>query len=183
MLQPWKRYLLTVPRNPPKTIRHSPQGDPELPRRLHYPAESPMSRKLITFDRAIKRLLCSKANFGILAGFLSELLKDDGRIGEVLADSACQSCRSLHFYNRLFRSNSYLWYEYPFCLPWILMPSTRCCHDYPTPFLHTRLCPFRNHHAQGFSETTPQPVQSGRNPFFPDCLALWISREYKFPQE
>jgi hypothetical protein len=68
-----------------------------------------MSRKLITFDRAIKRLLRSKANFGILAGFLSELLKD--------------------------------------------------------------------------SETTPQPVQSGRNPFFPDCLALWISREYKFPQE
>ena len=32
-------------------------------------------RKLITFDWAIKRLLRSKANFGILEGFLSELLR------------------------------------------------------------------------------------------------------------
>ena len=36
-----------------------------------------MSRKLITFDWAIKRLLRSKANFGILEGFLTELLKED----------------------------------------------------------------------------------------------------------
>ncbi len=35
------------------------------------------NRKLITFDWAIKRLLRSKANFGILEGFLSELLKED----------------------------------------------------------------------------------------------------------
>jgi hypothetical protein len=34
-------------------------------------------RKLITFDWAIKRLLRSKANFDILEGFLSELLKED----------------------------------------------------------------------------------------------------------
>lgn len=34
-------------------------------------------RKLITFDWAIKRLLRSKANFGILEGFLSELLKEN----------------------------------------------------------------------------------------------------------
>jgi hypothetical protein len=34
-------------------------------------------RKLITFDWAIKRLLRSKANFGILEGLLSELLKED----------------------------------------------------------------------------------------------------------
>ncbi len=41
-------------------------------------------RKLITFDWAIKRLLRSKANFGILEGFLSELLKEDITILEVL---------------------------------------------------------------------------------------------------
>jgi len=34
-----------------------------------------MSRHLISFDWALKRLLCSKANFDILEGFLSELLK------------------------------------------------------------------------------------------------------------
>ena len=43
-----------------------------------------MKRKLITFDWAIKRLLRSKANFGILEGFLSELLKEDITILEVL---------------------------------------------------------------------------------------------------
>ena len=41
-------------------------------------------RKLITFDWAIKRLLRSKANFGILEGFLSELLKEDITILDVL---------------------------------------------------------------------------------------------------
>ncbi|MDO9105274.1 MAG: hypothetical protein Q7U57_09965 [Methylovulum sp.] len=34
-------------------------------------------RKPITFDWAIKRLLRSKANFGILEASLSELLKED----------------------------------------------------------------------------------------------------------
>ena len=43
-----------------------------------------MARKLITFDWAIKRLLRSKANFGILEGFLSELLKEDITILDVL---------------------------------------------------------------------------------------------------
>jgi len=43
-----------------------------------------MKRKLITFDWAIKRLLRSKANFGILEGFLTELLKQDITILEVL---------------------------------------------------------------------------------------------------
>jgi predicted transposase/invertase (TIGR01784 family) len=42
------------------------------------------ARKLISFDWALKRLLRSKANFGILEGFLSELLHDDIRILEVL---------------------------------------------------------------------------------------------------
>ncbi len=43
-----------------------------------------MKRKLITFDWAIKRLLRSKANFGILEGFLSELLKQDITILDIL---------------------------------------------------------------------------------------------------
>jgi predicted transposase/invertase (TIGR01784 family) len=42
------------------------------------------TRRLISFDWALKRLLRSKANFGILEGFLSELLRDDIRIVEVL---------------------------------------------------------------------------------------------------
>ena len=41
-------------------------------------------RRLITFDWAIKRLLRSKANFDVLEGFLSELLRDDIEILEVL---------------------------------------------------------------------------------------------------
>jgi len=47
-----------------------------------------MKRKLITFDWAIKRLLRSKANFGILEGFLSELLKEDITILDVLESEA-----------------------------------------------------------------------------------------------
>lgn len=43
-----------------------------------------MSRKLISFDWAIKKLLRSKANFGILEGFLSELLFTDIQIVEIL---------------------------------------------------------------------------------------------------
>ncbi|MEA3513178.1 MAG: PD-(D/E)XK nuclease family transposase, partial [Campylobacterota bacterium] len=43
-----------------------------------------MQRKLISFDWAIKRILRSKANFDILEGFLSELLKEDIRILEIL---------------------------------------------------------------------------------------------------
>ncbi len=42
------------------------------------------TRKLISFDWALKKLLRSKANFGILEGFLSELLRDDIRILEIL---------------------------------------------------------------------------------------------------
>ena len=42
------------------------------------------TRKLISFDWAMKRLLRSKANFGILEGFLSELLREDVQIQEVL---------------------------------------------------------------------------------------------------
>ncbi len=43
-----------------------------------------MKRRLITFDWAMKRLLRSKANFEILEGFLSELLKQSITILELL---------------------------------------------------------------------------------------------------
>lgn len=41
-------------------------------------------RRLISFDWALKKLLRSKANFEILEGFLSELLKDEIQILEIL---------------------------------------------------------------------------------------------------
>ncbi len=41
-------------------------------------------RRLISFDWAMKKLLRSKANFEILEGFLSELLKEDIHILEIL---------------------------------------------------------------------------------------------------
>ena len=41
-------------------------------------------RKLISFDWAMKKLLRSKANFEILEGFLSELLRDNIKILEIL---------------------------------------------------------------------------------------------------
>ncbi|MBF0180463.1 MAG: Rpn family recombination-promoting nuclease/putative transposase [Magnetococcales bacterium] len=41
-------------------------------------------RRLISFDWALKRLLRSKANFGVLEGFLSELLATDIQIIDIL---------------------------------------------------------------------------------------------------
>ena len=55
-------------------------------------------RKLITFDWAIKRLLRSKANFGILEGFLTELLKEEITILEVLKSERHKDCR-VHEFN------------------------------------------------------------------------------------
>ncbi len=43
-----------------------------------------MKRKLISFDWALKKLLRSKANFGILEGFLSELLYTNIKIIQVI---------------------------------------------------------------------------------------------------
>ena len=43
-----------------------------------------MNKKLIRFDWAMKKLLRHKANFGILEGFLSELLRFDVRIESIL---------------------------------------------------------------------------------------------------
>ena len=42
------------------------------------------TQKQVRFEWAIKKLLRSKANFGILEGFLSELLKEDVKIQEIL---------------------------------------------------------------------------------------------------
>ena len=47
-------------------------------------------RKLVSFDWAIKRLLRSKANFGILEGFLSELLHEDVKIDHLLESESNQ---------------------------------------------------------------------------------------------
>jgi predicted transposase/invertase (TIGR01784 family) len=49
-----------------------------------------MSKKLIRFDWAVKKLLRNKANFGILEGFLSELLFDDIRIEKILESESNQ---------------------------------------------------------------------------------------------
>jgi len=57
-------------------------------------------RKLVSFDWAIKRILRSKANFGVLEGFLSELLYDDIKILEVLESESNQDQDSDKF-NRL----------------------------------------------------------------------------------
>jgi predicted transposase/invertase (TIGR01784 family) len=49
-----------------------------------------MSKKLIRFDWAIKRLLRNKANFVVLEGFLSELLFDTIRIESILESESTQ---------------------------------------------------------------------------------------------
>ena len=49
-----------------------------------------MSKKLIRFDWAIKRLLRNKANFVVLEGFLSELLFDDIKIEQILESESNQ---------------------------------------------------------------------------------------------
>jgi predicted transposase/invertase (TIGR01784 family) len=49
-----------------------------------------MSKKLIRFDWAIKRLLRNKANFAVLEGFLSELLYDTIKIEQILESESNQ---------------------------------------------------------------------------------------------
>ena len=46
------------------------------------------TRKLISFDWALKRLLRSKANYEVLEGFLSELLKEDLEILKILENES-----------------------------------------------------------------------------------------------
>ena len=49
-----------------------------------------MARKLVSFDWAMKKILRQKANFGILEGFLTELLKFNVKIEEILESEANQ---------------------------------------------------------------------------------------------
>jgi hypothetical protein len=57
-------------------------------------------QKHIRFDWAIKRLLRNKANFDILEGFLSELLRQDVRIQEILESQSNKRTQN-DKYNRL----------------------------------------------------------------------------------
>ena len=59
-----------------------------------------MTRKLISFDWAIKKILRSKANFIILEGFLSELLFTDIQILEILESESDQETND-NKYNRV----------------------------------------------------------------------------------
>jgi len=56
-----------------------------------------MPRKLVSFDWAMKKILRQKANFDILEGFLSELLKFDLKIEEILESEANQETRDDKF--------------------------------------------------------------------------------------
>jgi len=56
-----------------------------------------MVGKLVRFDWAVKKLLRSKANFGILEGFLSELLKKDIKIDRILESEGNQETKSDKF--------------------------------------------------------------------------------------
>lgn len=58
------------------------------------------TRKLISFDWALKKLLRNKANFGILEGFLSELLGQDLKILQVLESESNKNHRD-DKYNRV----------------------------------------------------------------------------------
>lgn len=58
------------------------------------------NRNLIRFDWAIKRLLRNKADFSVLEGFLSELLKEDVQIQDVLESESNQRLDS-DKYNRV----------------------------------------------------------------------------------
>jgi predicted transposase/invertase (TIGR01784 family) len=56
-----------------------------------------MPRKLVSFDWAMKKILRQKANFGILEGFLTELLKFDVKIVEILESEANQESENDKF--------------------------------------------------------------------------------------
>jgi predicted transposase/invertase (TIGR01784 family) len=59
-----------------------------------------MDRKLISFDWAIKKILRNKANFNITEGFLSELLREDIKIIEIL-ESESNKDHEQDKYNRV----------------------------------------------------------------------------------
>jgi predicted transposase/invertase (TIGR01784 family) len=55
-----------------------------------------ITRKLVSFDWAVKRLLRSKVNFAVLDGFLSELLKEEIQILDVLESESYKDARKQH---------------------------------------------------------------------------------------
>jgi predicted transposase/invertase (TIGR01784 family) len=59
-----------------------------------------MSKRLIRFDWAVKKLLRNKANFVVLEGFLSELLFDDIKIQKILESEGNQETEN-DKYNRV----------------------------------------------------------------------------------
>jgi predicted transposase/invertase (TIGR01784 family) len=59
-----------------------------------------MTKKLIRFDWAVKKLLRNKANFVVLEGFLSELLFDDIKIQKILESESKQDTEN-DKYNRV----------------------------------------------------------------------------------
>ena len=59
-----------------------------------------MDRKLVSFDWAIKKILKNKANFNITEGFLSELLREDIKIIEIL-ESESNKEHEVDKYNRV----------------------------------------------------------------------------------
>ena len=59
-----------------------------------------MSKRLIRFDWAVKKLLRNKANFVVLEGFLSELLFDDIKIQKILESESNQDTEN-DKYNRV----------------------------------------------------------------------------------
>ncbi len=59
-----------------------------------------VTRNLISFDWALKRLLRNKANYGILEGFLSELLKTDIKISD-MSESEGNQETATDKYNRV----------------------------------------------------------------------------------
>jgi predicted transposase/invertase (TIGR01784 family) len=59
-----------------------------------------MAKKLVRFDWAMKKMLCHKANFDILEGFLSELLGEEIKIKQIL-DSESNKETEDDKYNRV----------------------------------------------------------------------------------
>ncbi len=56
-----------------------------------------MQKALIRFDWAMKRLLRQKSNFGILEGFLSELLQEDIKVEQILESESNQELAGRKF--------------------------------------------------------------------------------------
>jgi hypothetical protein len=57
---------------------------------LAYTTTRGMANELVRFDWAMKRLLRQKSNFVILEGLISELLKEDIKIQQILeSESNC----------------------------------------------------------------------------------------------